>query len=322
VPEYFERYGFRTNPFTLRVLDPLQNKGDDQHLLRDIDGFANLDAAEQYMRERAGSPSDPADRPAFVLITGSEKSGMSSAANAVLHKYCEVRKLDGRFSAVQIEAADHSELQLYRRWIAALYNRLQPKVKLAKEVNDRFYAARKLSDLDTLDYDLQGVVADLLPALKADRGAAFGSCLEKIRTSRVVEIAKVIFENFPTLCIFTAQAGVFDVDRFVDRHSDVHVLKLGHLNSNDVSKVLEKRWGTSSPVPFHVPTLSSFCERNQHPVGVVLTVAERLLKRRVRTYEALSGQGVWPEDQRLGFTDVNTLESLQGELEVLVNGGS
>jgi hypothetical protein len=321
VAEYYERYGFTANPFALRPFDPLQRKDADDFLVRDIDGFSKLMAVGEYLRDRAGPAEAPLDRPAFVLITGSEKAGLSSAANEVLSKYRQIRNLQDRFTSVQIEMDDHSELRLYRRWVSFLYNRLRGNLNLAGTVATSLYNARKLADPDTLDVELQSVVADLLPALKAAPGAAFGSCLEKIKTQKVIEIALIVFENFPTVCVFTAQAGAFDVDKFTERHPEVHALRLGYLNSEEARKLLEKKWGTASNLPFHLPTLGNFCEKNKHSIGVVLTVAERLLKRRVRVYEDLHGNGSWPGDARLGFSEINTLELLQS-LEVLVNGGN
>jgi hypothetical protein len=321
VLEYYQRYGLQSNPFILRVLDPLQNAEDDGSLLRDIDGFSRINSVDEYLKDRVGSPENPADRPAFVLITGSEKSGLTSASNEVLARYRRIRDVADRFVAVQVAATDHSISDLYRRWVAALYNRLRPKLQLLDTVSTKFYDARKLMDSKTLDYDLQSVFIDLLPAMKANPGAVLGSCFEKIKSQQVIEVAQVVFENFPAVCVFTAQPGFFDVDDFETRNADVHVLRLGHLNSEEVKKVLEKKWGQASSLPFHVPTLGNFCENKKHTVGVVLTVAEKLLRKRVQAYEKLNGQNTWPQDTRLGFTDINTLELLEA-LEVVVNGGS
>lgn len=319
--EYYQRYGLKSNPFILRVLDPLQNAEDDACLLRDIDGFSRIDSVDQYLKDRVGSPENPADRPAFVLIMGSEKSGLTTASNEVLARYRRIRDVANRFVAVQVVATDHSVFDLYRRWVAALYNRLRPKLQLNPEVITKFYDARKLMDSKTLDYDLQSVFVDLLPAMKAKPGAALGACFEKIKSQQVIEVAQVVFETFPAVCVFTVQPGSFDVDEFETRNPDVHVLRLGHLNSEEVKKVLEKKWGQASSLPFHLPTLGSFCESKKHTVGVVLTVAEKLLRKRVQAYERLNGQDTWPQDARLGFTDINTLELLEA-LEVVVNGGN
>ena len=321
MPEYFERYGLSANPFALRVLDPLSSTDDDQHLLRDIDGFTQLSAVKEYLRERIGSPGAPI-RPAFVLIAGSEKSGLSTAANAVLMLYRDMRNLGNRFAAVFVEALGHSELRLYRRWAAALPNRLQPlKLQLNPEVAKRVQDASRFSDMDTLEYELQGVLVALGPALDAKPGSpvGFGSCLEKIKTSRAVEMALVVFEGSPTVCVFTVQTTAnIDVDEFAEQHREIHVLRLKHLNSQDVPKILQKKWGTASEIPLHLPTLGTFCEKQKHTVGVVLRLAERLLRKRVLAYEGLNRAGSWPEDRELGLTDLHTLELL----EVLVNGGS
>ncbi len=174
--------------------------------------------------------------------------------------------------------------------------------------------------METLDYDLQGVVDELRPALEAnaDSTRALASCFEKIKTTRAIEIAKVIFENSATVCVFTSQTDAFIADKFIQKNPDVHLLRLGHLKANEVQRVVEARWGKGSQVPFHASTFSEFCENRKHPVGVVLTVAEDILKKRVCVYEKLSGAGQWPKDPKLGLNDVDTLTLL----EVVVYGGT
>jgi len=317
VADYFERYGFASNPFSLRELDPFQIQEDEHHLLRDIDGFVKLDDVGSYLGERTGA-AVPA--PAFVVITGNKKSGLSSAANAVLSQYREIRKLGNRFAVAKVKAADHSVTELYNRWVAALDAELQLlQLELSEKVAEKLQSARTLHNDSTLDYDLRGVVAGLLPALQVGK-AGIGSCLEEIKSAKAIEIAEVVFSRVPTLCVFTAEAGVLDAEKLADTSPHICVIRLSHLSREDVGKVLLKRWGEATPLPFDLPTLGRFCESQKHPIGVVLTVVERLLKRRVRVYEELNGQGRWPTEEKLGFTDVTTLELLQGELEALIRG--
>jgi hypothetical protein len=317
VPDYFQRYGFTSSPFVLRELDPVRNKADEGRLCRDIDGFNQLGAVEGYLKERVGSSNSPA----FVLITGSEKSGLTTAANAVLAMYRDLRQLSGRFTVVNVQAFDHSELDLYRRWAAALSGRLASLgLQLDDRVRERLFKARLYHDEKTIEYELQEVVQMLAPALEAGQGKTFASCLEKLMKPRMIEIALVAFEGIPTVCVFTKlpAASDFDVDKFAVAHPEVHVLRLGYLNAQEVSRILDASWGKSSPVPFDVDKIGEFCERRKHSIGVVLTVAERLLKKKVGLYEQLKLDGSWPQDPKLGFDALNTLEML----EVVINGGS
>lgn len=321
MPEYFTRYGQSSNPFKRRVLDvqhtdALHAQATANGLLLDIDGFTALSELKAYLTDRVS-----ACQPAFVLIEGPRESGLSSAASAVLLNYREIRGLAaGHYVPVVVEAKDHDEVRLYKTWVAALYAKVQPKISLLKEVKQRLHDARSFSDPDTLGFDLQGVIEELRPALEADAAPvrAIASMFETIKTSKPIDVAQVVFEKSATICVFTSHTASFDVDKFIEKNSAVHPIRLGHLKAEEVQRVVKTRWGEASAVPFDAPTFSGFCEKQKHPVGVVLSVAEDLLKKRARDYESLSGTGQWPTEVKLGFTDVETL----GLLEVVINGGT
>lgn len=314
--EYFTRYGFTENPFALRILDPLQREADAQHILI-VDGFSELEKVNNYLGPRVSSV-DP--KPAFVLVAGAEKSGRSSAANEILLRSKKVNSgSNEKFVPLGLEAEDHGVLQLYRRWTSAIYSEADSLgLGLGDEVQKAFDAIEELKAQETLEFRLQLIMKRLIPFLKGGP-ARMASCVEGVKNEKVIAAAEVVFKDFPIVCVFTVQPGSFDLAKY-KKHPNVHLLELGHLKADEVSKVVKKRWGDVSPVPFDVPTLGSFCETKKHSVGAVLTVAERLLARRVRVYETLKADGVWPTDNRLGFSDVETLQSLEGALEAVIYG--
>jgi Cdc6-like AAA superfamily ATPase len=109
---------------------------------------------------------------------------------------------------------------------------------------------------------------------------------------------------------------VDDLDRCdpdqIDTLPDVHVMRLAPLKAAEIKRVIEMRWGTTTALPFHTQTFCDFCAKNQHTVGVVLRVADELIKKRVEKYELISagtvvGPGTWPADTDLGIgTSIDT----------------
>jgi hypothetical protein len=320
VPEYFTRYGFTKNPFMRRMPNvahdgELTEQASTLGLLLDIDGFKQLSALDSYLTQRVDE-----QQPAFVLISGPKESGLSSAALAVMLHYRRIRKILGaQLAPVVVEMEDHDPVRLFKTWAAALYPRVFPKLPLLDPVKQALYDARKLTDADTLKFDLQGVVSGLEPAMKSDTAAvrAIASAFEVLKTPKPIDVAMTAFEQIETVCVFTVHAGTFDLDDAIgDR--PVHLIQLGFLTAEEVERIVATRWGTASPLPFHADTFSKFCEKLERPVGAVLTTAEDVLKSRVGIYEKLKGSGQWPADAKLGLSDIETLTAL----EILMYGGT
>jgi hypothetical protein len=321
MPEYYERYGFEASPFGYRALDTghaesLDAQVEKHRLLLDIDGFASLAACQDYLRERRTT-----NKPAFVVIVGAGKSGLSLAAAAVLLKYREVTGISAtQFIPVIVAAEDHSEPKLYTRWIAALFDKLNPRLSLESSVAKRFEEARRLTDPATIDYDLRSVLRDVTPALTG-RTLTFGTALERVRTLKVIQLAKTIFDELCTTCVFTCQSSAFDESSLARLRDDpdIHLIELRPLNAEEASRIFEARWGATSP-PLHVETFGRFCEERNHTVGVVLRMADGVLRKRVKDAEAANGGtvGRWPHDISLGTTSKSETRLL---LEVVSYGG-
>jgi hypothetical protein len=218
----------------------------------------------------------------------------------------------GRYAAITVKAENHNIVDLYKRWSPPLYNKMKInfKLNLDKDSEQRFFDARKLTEPETLAFDLQLALQGVYPAFKANPSAGFGSCFERIRKIDVVEAARVIFEEIPTVCVFTIRPSEFDLDwdSFRKNYADIYPIELGALESKDVQAVVRARWGKTTAVPLDLSVLGQNCATEKYVVGAVLKAVDRMLKVKTKANPYQQPNDTWPDDTRLSFDTKSTNE--------------
>jgi hypothetical protein len=140
------------------------------------------------------------------------------------------------------------------------------------------------------------------------RPAAYAVCLEKVEEYRIIRSALDIFEDVPTVGVFTTfgleNVGKDVVDLFRQAGGVLrHVIQLGPLTATEVGSVLDKRWREASlhPIepPFDTITLEQTLGQPPRSLGRVLVLMSRLIDIK------LAEQGPqldWPHNPNLRLT--------------------
>jgi hypothetical protein len=249
VPVGLARYGVPVNPFRTDELNPLLH-GISPDLLARVDGFQRIDEIGKHVKKAAEQRE-----PVFLMIAGGSGSGRTSVANHVLACYAHHRGLLPERLIVPPNRIEYQTAgPLFKKWVGFLRNAIQKlKVPIPMDLK-RDIASLSQRNPDTPDFqDVVQRVGDLLRYAKGGE-AAFAVMLEDVESYEIVTAALEIFDDVPTICIFTAlnyQMGRARVVRPFDvasRKSDNQwLIELSKLGGAEARQLVEHRWASVSP---------------------------------------------------------------------------
>lgn len=287
----YTRYGLQDNPFRKRELDPLNNPADESELA-EIDGFSTHKPQVDAILEAAVKEKGPA----FFLVAGNSGTGRSSVANWILARYCDLRGIErNRLIVPRRKVSNRDDFDTFLNWFAFLHNSIGDKeeIDLGKKLGDALEAVANTVQRVTMVpkfSDLAKRLSTTLTAQKSANGtampAAFGICLEKIEEYRIIRTAIDIFEDVPTVGVFTtfdlANVGKEAVDLFRQGSGRTrHVVELGSLSAPEVVTIIGKRWSDASKYPDKPPFDPNAIEQVLgHPPrtpGRILVIMARLI---------------------------------------------
>lgn len=307
----FNRYGLPANPYRKEPLDSLADPVNAERLLIEVDGCSNLkNRVDSHLQTRIQN-----SKPAFFLVAGTNGTGRTSVANYILARYCHLTNVKpDQFIVPKREVKNCDEFDTFRNWFAFLRGGIRGKQgKSLSHGLDKFL--EKLpTDADRgtmvpLFADLAREVSEALAKQEFPLGqkapAAFGLCLEDVPKYDIVRAALDIFEEVPTIGIFTTldyeNAGKDVADLFRQKAGAAHqVVELSLLSPDDIDVVVNSRWKacTQVPPPFDSGEVGQALGQKPRSLAKVCVLMTALLELKLNEYP----DGCWPHNANLRIT--------------------
>ena len=312
MPDY-SRYGLKDNPYRTGELDPLGNPLDEKRLA-EVDGFvAHKQRVDGVLQTAVANR-----KPAFFLVAGSSGTGRSTVANWILSRYANHLGLPRERLLVPKRKVDsRDDFDVLRNWFAFLDNRIDDEddIDLGKKVDETLAVLPGAVQRETMVPAFARVARRVAIALQTQKDptgnacpAAYAVCLEKVEEYRIIRAALDVFEEVPTVGVFTTfglehvgeeMLALFRLPSSTSRH----VIQLGLLSAAEVGLVLDRRWREASlnpnDPPFDPATLEQTLGTPPRSLGRVLRLMSRLID--VKLAEP-SSPLAWPNNPDLRLT--------------------
>ena len=252
--------------------------------------------------------------------------------NHLLAHYRKCRNIPrDNFVVPDREFQGQADFEIMANWLTSLYSWLEVGglAPLEGDGTGRLDAILK----DTTQLDAATYRSKLPPWLKktgeilaAKGNSGFAVCIEDVKDYCIVEAAFALFAHTQTLVVMTVVHSP-DTEETVRSEYQLHVpsdpaggrsryplIEPRALRGTDASALIEQRWGcgTIHPPPFPQEGLSEAFDDYGRPAGIVLKLADQLLRKRA----ALAGEGpVWPEEREALEFSGEQIAALLRELE-------
>lgn len=298
----YARYGLGDlNPYQHRTLDPVTQPRD-RELQSDLGGFLQRELIESYLKKTIAE-----ERPAFVVVSGHDRSGRTSTANHVLDVYRRLRPVSDRFLVARLEVRQHDEVNLAHQVMAKLQNAafyagvgLSPETNTALEgssgVDPKVFRQHLQRIARRVDLDLAGLPEPY----------AFGLCFEGLLSAGLISDMKEIFESTRCVVVFTHQnrehAQTAASGKIRSALSDDGLfVGLRPLAGSQVRMLAESRWRHVSDLdcPFDLEGVEEVFAEPAIPIKLALNRLEWCLEHRLKSTET---DGTWPDDTSLALT--------------------
>lgn len=312
MPDY-TRYGLTVNPYRTRELDPLCNPHDEARLA-EVDGLST----HKQVIEEALQAAIAARRAAFFLVAGGSGTGRSTVANWIISRYARYLGLaPERMLVPNRSVVSNDDFDTLLNWFAFLDNRIDDvdDISLGPIVDETLARLVDVARRETMVPTFAKTARLVNKALRSQkdsngktRPAAYAVCLEGVNVYSIVRAVLDVFEEVPTVAVFTTfgleNVGKDVVGLFRQTKGDFRqVVQLGPLTATEVALVLEKRWRESSQHPDEPPfdrdALVQTLGRSPRPLGRILVLMSRLIDIKLAEYD---GQCAWPQNTGLKLT--------------------
>jgi hypothetical protein len=316
----YELYGLSDgNPYRIEPLNPLAHARD-RALLVDVNGFAMAtEALRAYLETTV-----EADESAFVVVSGTDFTGRTSAANHVLDLYSQVRGLDRRLLVARIKVEHNRDVE----WVTAAMIELQNEIEKAgltlsaslQEALDAVETIGATSAETIYPSRYRALARRLRGELCGQRLGeyGFGAVFEGVRQASLIGKMRKVLEDSRSIAVFTHSAYKHHNTPLIDelRTLGVHIIQLRSLDGPQIRCVAEERWKDASPLPSPFPPDSlEGVWTEPAPIKSVVKMLGAWIDFRLRTS---ADGGAWPDntdleiEQHFMTATIDLLKTMRG----------